>query len=93
MDEELKKAEEKWETERKERQIKEEQAKKMELYGAEGVVFMDSSGHYLPEDVQERVALLVSELSIMVGFHGHNNLGLAVANKLGSDSAVAKVVI
>jgi len=30
MDEELKKAEEKWETERKERQIKEEQAKKME---------------------------------------------------------------
>jgi hypothetical protein len=30
MDEELKKAEEKWETERKEKQIKEEQAKKME---------------------------------------------------------------
>jgi 4-hydroxy 2-oxovalerate aldolase len=69
-----------------------EQAKKMELYGAEGVVFMDSSGHYLPEDVKERIALLVSELSIMVGFHGHNNLGLAVANSVAAANAGASLL-
>lgn len=69
-----------------------EQAKKMELYGAEGVVFMDSSGHYLPNDVSERVELLVSELSIMVGFHGHNNLGLAIANSVAAADAGASLL-
>lgn len=59
-----------------------EQARKMESYGAEGVVFMDSSGHYLPEDVRQRVELLVNNLSIAVGFHAHNNLGLAIANSI-----------
>jgi len=69
-----------------------EQARKMELFGAEGIVFMDSSGHYLPEDVKERVELLVNELSIMVGFHGHNNLGLAVANSLAAADAGASLL-
>jgi len=59
-----------------------EQARKMESYGAEGVVFMDSAGHYLPDDVRQRVELLESNLSIAVGFHAHNNLGLAIANSI-----------
>ena len=45
---------------------------------------MDSAGYYLPEDVRQRVALLVSELSISVGFHAHNNLGLAIANSIAA---------
>lgn len=64
-----------------------EQARKMESYGAEGVVFMDSAGYFLPEDVRQRVALLVSELSISVGFHAHNNLGLAIANSIAAAEA------
>ncbi len=66
-----------------------EQARKMESYGAEGVVFMDSSGHFLPDDVRERVELLVSNLSISVGFHGHNNMGLAIANSIAAANAGA----
>jgi 4-hydroxy 2-oxovalerate aldolase len=61
-----------------------EQARKLESYGAEGIVFMDSAGHFLPEDVKERVEMLVNELSISVGFHGHNNLGMAIANSIAA---------
>lgn len=60
------------------------QARKMEDYGAQGVVFMDSAGHFLPDDVRERVALLVEGLTLPVGFHAHNNLGMAIANSLAA---------
>lgn len=69
-----------------------EQARKMESYGAEGVVFMDSAGYYLPDDVRQRVDLLVSELSISVGFHAHNNLGLAIANSIAAADAGATLL-
>lgn len=69
-----------------------EQARKMESYGAEGVVFMDSAGHYLPEDVRQRVELLTSELSIAIGFHAHNNLGLAIANSIAAAEAGASLL-
>lgn len=59
-----------------------EEAKKMEKYGAETFLIMDSTGTYLPRDVEERIKALKDNLSISVGFHGHNNLGLAVANSL-----------
>ena len=52
-----------------------EEAQKMELYGAEGIIIMDSAGAYLPSDVTVRIALLADQLSVPVGFHGHNNLG------------------
>jgi len=69
-----------------------EQARKMESYGAEGVIFMDSSGHFLPDDVRQRVALLVRDLSIAVGFHAHNNLGLAIANSIAAAEAGATLL-
>lgn len=69
-----------------------EQARKMESYGAEGVIFMDSAGHYLPEDVRQRVELLTSELSISVGFHAHNNLGLSIANSIAAVDAGATLL-
>lgn len=58
------------------------EAKKMEKYGAETFLIMDSTGTYLPRDVEERIKALKDNLSISVGFHGHNNLGLAIANSL-----------
>jgi len=58
------------------------EALKMESYGAEGVVIMDSAGAYLPIDVKERISALRSALKGHVGFHGHNNLGMGVANSL-----------
>jgi len=59
-----------------------EEAQKMEAYGAETLVIMDSAGYYLPEDVRTRISMLVDGLSIPVGFHAHNNLGCAMANSL-----------
>lgn len=59
-----------------------EQARIMEGYGANAIIIMDSTGTYLPFDVQQRITLLKSNLNIPVGFHAHNNLGCAVANSL-----------
>jgi len=59
-----------------------EQAKIMEGYGAQAIIIMDSTGTYLPNDVQERVSSLKEFTNIKVGFHAHNNLGCAVANSL-----------
>jgi 4-hydroxy 2-oxovalerate aldolase len=61
-----------------------EQAKIMEGYGARAIIIMDSTGTYLPFDVQQRISLLKSNLTIPVGFHAHNNLGCAVANSLAA---------
>jgi 4-hydroxy 2-oxovalerate aldolase len=58
------------------------EARKMEDYGAKTFLMMDSTGTYLPADVEERIKALKDNLSIEVGFHGHNNLGLAIANSL-----------
>lgn len=69
-----------------------EQARKMESYGAEGIIFMDSAGHYFPEDVRQRVELLVDDLSIPIGFHAHNNLGLAIANSIAAVEAGASLL-
>lgn len=69
-----------------------EQARKMESYGAEGVIFMDSSGHFLPADVHQRIDLLVAELNIAIGFHAHNNLGMAIANSLAAAEAGATLL-
>jgi len=69
-----------------------EEALKMESYGAEGVVLMDSAGAYLPCDVTEKIRELVKSLSIAVGFHAHNNLGMAVANSLAAVQAGATIV-
>ena len=69
-----------------------EQARKMESYGAEGVVFMDSSGHYIPDDVRQRVEILVNGLGIAVGFHAHNNLGMAIANSIAAANAGATLL-
>ena len=58
------------------------EAKKMEEYGAETFLIMDSTGTYLPRDIEDRIKSLKDNLSIDIGFHGHNNLGLAIANSL-----------
>ncbi|WP_043229581.1 4-hydroxy-2-oxovalerate aldolase [Pseudomonas sp. CF161] len=59
-----------------------EEAKKMESYGAQAIVIMDSAGAQLVDDVRARIATLVNGLSIPVGFHGHNNLGMALVNSI-----------
>lgn len=69
-----------------------EEAKKMESYGAEAIMIMDSAGAFLPDDVSQRISALVEGLSIPVGFHGHNNLGMAIANSIAAIHAGASIL-
>jgi 4-hydroxy 2-oxovalerate aldolase len=69
-----------------------EEAKKMEAYGAEAVIIMDSAGTYLPDDVTERITRLVDSTGVPIGFHAHNNLGMGVANNLAALNAGASLI-
>ena len=69
-----------------------EECRKMEFYGAEGVILMDSAGAYLPKDVREKVSALVNNLTIPVGFHAHNNLSMAIANSIAAAEAGATIL-
>ena len=69
-----------------------EEALKMESYGAEAIILMDSAGAFLPSDVVGRVTALVEALNIPVGFHAHNNLGMAIANSVTALQSGATIV-
>lgn len=62
------------------------QAKLMEDYGAQTVYVTDSAGYMLPADVRARVAALRAVLKpeTEIGFHGHHNLGMGIANSIAA---------
>lgn len=66
-----------------------EQAKLMESYGADCVYVVDSAGALLPDGARDRVAALKDVLSCEVGFHAHDNLGLAIGNSIAALEAGA----
>ena len=68
------------------------QAKLMESYGADVVYITDSAGALLPDGARERVAALRAALKCQVGFHAHNNLGVAISNTIAAIEAGASVV-
>lgn len=59
-----------------------EEAQKMQDYGAQGIILMDSAGASTPEMVSGTIKYLTENLAVPVGFHGHNNLSMAVAHSL-----------
>ncbi|MFD8385223.1 4-hydroxy-2-oxovalerate aldolase [Streptomyces sp. NPDC059679] len=69
-----------------------EQCALMVGYGAQGVCIFDSAGHYLPQDVTARITAITAAVDMPVAFHGHNNLGLAVANSIAAIEAGARVI-
>lgn len=68
-----------------------EQAKLMESYGANTVYCTDSAGYMLPDDVTARISALRTALrpETEVGFHGHHNLAMGIANSLAAVEAGA----
>lgn len=54
----------------------------MQDFGAQAVIIMDSTGTYLPIEVEERIGALTNALTIPVGFHAHNNLNYAIHNSI-----------
>ncbi|MFH1062504.1 MAG: 4-hydroxy-2-oxovalerate aldolase [Candidatus Omnitrophota bacterium] len=69
-----------------------EEALKMQEYGALGVILMDSAGASMPNSVTENVETLVRGMNIKVGFHAHNNLGMAIANSFAAIKAGATII-
>lgn len=65
-----------------ERLVKE--AKLMESYGANCVYITDSAGYMLPEDVRAALSAVRAALKpeTELGFHGHHNLAMGVANSI-----------
>lgn len=51
-------------------------------YGADMAYLVDSAGCMLPEEIEIYFEAIRKKTDIMLGFHGHNNLGLAVSNSL-----------
>lgn len=68
-----------------------EQAKLMESYGANCIYCTDSAGYMLPDEVSQKIGLLRAELNpnTEIGFHGHHNMGMAIANSLAAVEAGA----
>lgn len=62
------------------------QALLMESYGANCLYITDSAGYMLPEDVRARVGAVrdVLKPETELGFHGHHNMAMGIANSLAA---------
>lgn len=68
-----------------------QQALLMESYGANCIYCTDSAGYMLPDDVTARIGALRAALqpATEIGFHGHHNLAMGIANSLAAVEAGA----
>ena len=60
--------------------------------GAAGTYVVDSAGGMLPQEVSEYFARTRERTDIVLGFHGHDNLHLAVANAIAAHGAGAELI-
>ncbi|MFY9510034.1 MAG: 4-hydroxy-2-oxovalerate aldolase [Rubrivivax sp.] len=62
------------------------QAKLMEGYGANCIYVTDSAGYMLPDDVKARLGAVREALKpeTELGFHGHHNMAMGIANSLAA---------
>lgn len=68
-----------------------EEAAMLEACGLDEITIMDSAGTMMPDEVETYCRVLCNRVNIPVGFHGHNNLGLSVANALAAHRGGATV--
>ena len=66
-----------------------EQAQLMVSYGANCIYCTDSAGYMLPDEVTTKISALRDALpaEIELGFHGHHNMAMGVANSLAAIEA------
>ncbi len=62
------------------------QARLMESYGANCIYITDSAGYMLPEEVKAKMGAVRDALDpeTELGFHGHHNLAMGVANSIAA---------
>ena len=67
------------------------QALLMESYGANCIYITDSAGYMLPDDVRARLGAVRNALKsdTELGFHGHHNMAMGVANSIAAIEAGA----
>jgi 4-hydroxy 2-oxovalerate aldolase/long-chain acyl-CoA synthetase len=59
-----------------------EKVRLSEKYGADMIYIVDSAGGMFTENIRNYYKAIRSVSNIAIGFHGHDNLGLAIANTL-----------
>jgi len=70
-----------------------QKTKLVEDYGADIIFLVDSAGGMLPKDVQAYIQAMKKEgVTARIGFHGHNNFSLALANTLTAIENGATIV-
>jgi 4-hydroxy-2-oxovalerate/4-hydroxy-2-oxohexanoate aldolase len=62
------------------------QALLMESYGANCIYITDSAGYMLPDDVRVRISAVREALKpeTELGFHGHHNMAMGIANSIAA---------
>ena len=60
------------------------EAAMLEKCGLDEITIMDSAGTMMPDQVEAYCRAMTAKIGIPVAFHGHNNLGLSVANALAA---------
>ncbi|UKY48180.1 hypothetical protein [Streptomyces inhibens] len=53
-------------------------------YGSDVVYLVDSAGGYLPFEATQLFDAVGQSVDLPLGFHGHDNLGMANANALAA---------
>ena len=67
-------------------------SKVVEDLGFDFICVVDSAGGMFPEDIEAYFSEIRNSSSMKIGFHGHNNLGLGIANSLKAFDLGASVV-
>lgn len=69
-----------------------EEACRLADLGLDEFTIMDSAGTMLPDDVARATEACAKAVQIPVAFHGHNNLGLSVANAVAAFQSGAQIL-
>lgn len=69
-----------------------EKAKLSKKYGADFIYLVDSAGGMLAKDIERYILALRENCDLPIGFHGHNNLGLAVSHSLLAAELGASII-
>ena len=59
-----------------------EKVKLSEKYGVDMIYIVDSAGGMFPEDIEKYFKAIRKVSDLPIGFHAHDNLGLAISNNL-----------
>ena len=69
-----------------------QKVKVSESYGADIIYVVDSAGGMFPEQVSDYLKEIRKISEIQMGFHGHDNLGMAIANSLAAIESGASLI-